>query len=177
MRTWKTTAIVVALCAASAWPVAVQAAGTGGCDSFAWPLKTEIAWMTAAESDAVQSGATLTAPPAKAISLTLQPAGATKFDVAPTGKGKAEDGKAFAGILKFEGVAAPGLYQVSLSHPGWIDVVQDGKALETEAHTGKSDCEGLRKSVRFKIGAGPFSVQLNGVPVDAIKITVRAADE
>lgn len=169
-------AIAISGILACAHPAAVYAAGTGGCDSFAWPLKTELEWMKAADSEAAQSGGKLAAPPAKAIALTLQPADAVTFEVAPTGKGKAEAGKAFGGIITFDGVAEPGLYQVSLSGPGWIDVVQDGKALETEAHTGKSDCEGLRKSVRFKIGAGPFAVQLNGVPEAAIKLAVRRAD-
>lgn len=157
-------------------PASGWAAGSGGCDSFEWPLKTELEWMKAADSAAAQSGATLAAPPAKAIALTLQPVDAVKFDIVPAGKGKAEGDKAFGGIIKFEGVTAPGLYQISLSGPGWIDVVQDGKALATEAHTGKSDCDGLRKSVRFKIGPGPFAVQLNGVPDDVIKIAIRTAD-
>lgn len=174
MKTCKTFAVAIFL--ASAWSNQGFAAGTGGCESFAWPLKTELAWMTAPDSDAAQSGVTLAAPPLKAIALTLQPVDAVKFDVAPTGKGKAEEGKAFGGVLKFDGVAEPGLYQVSLSGPGWIDVIQNGKALATEAHTGKSDCEGLRKSVRFEIGAGPFAVQLNGVPGDSIKIAIRRAD-
>lgn len=178
MKMTKTIAIAVAVAAFAsfAMPSAGYAAGTGGCESFAWPLKTELDWMKATDSEAAQSGATFTAPPAKAIAVTLQPADAVTFDVAPTGKGKAESGKAFGGIITFDGVAEPGLYQVSLSGPGWIDVVQGGKALETEAHTGKSDCEGLRKSVRFKIGAGPFVVQLNGVPEASIKLAIRRAE-
>lgn len=167
-------AIAILTCAA-AWPITGHAAGTGGCESFAWPLKVEIDWMQSADSAAVASGATLAAPPAKAIALTLQPTDVVKFDVAPSGKPKGDAAKTFAGIVKFDGVAAPGLYQVSLSSPGWIDVVQDGKTLETQAHTGKSDCEGLRKSVRFNIGAGPFAVQINGAPNAEIKIAVRNA--
>lgn len=157
-------------------PLPANAAGTGGCASFAWPIKTELEWMHASDSEAVKSGATLTVPPAKAIALALQPSDTVTFEVPPTGKPKGDADKTFAGLVKFEGVAEAGLYQVSLSGPGWIDVVQGGKALATEAHTGKSDCEGLRKSVRFNIGAGPFAVQLNGVPGDAIKIAVRRAD-
>lgn len=168
--------VAVALGLALLAPLKAHAAGTGGCESFAWPMKTELEWMKASDSEAVSSGATLAAPPAKAIVLALQPSDSVTFEIAPTGKGKAEPGKGFGGVVKFEGVAEPGLYQVSLSGPGWIDVVQSGKALATEAHTGKSDCEGLRKSVRFNIGAGPFAVQLNGVPNDAIKISVRRAD-
>lgn len=157
-------------------PVASLAAGTGGCESFAWPLKTEIEWMQAADSQPAASGATLSAPPAKAISLALLPSESVKFALAPTGKPKGDAAKTFGGLVTFEGVPAAGLYQVSLSGPGWIDVIQDGKALETVAHTGKSDCEGLRKSLRFNIGAGPFVVQLNGVQSESVKLAVRAAN-
>ena len=32
------------------------------------------------------------------------------------------------------------------------------------------------RGVRFEIGAGPFSVQLSGVPKDRIKIAIRRAE-
>ena len=46
---------------------AATAAETGGCESFAWPLSTEIAWMNASESETILSGAKLAAPPNNAI--------------------------------------------------------------------------------------------------------------
>lgn len=165
---------VLACCLA--WPVQAPAAGTGGCDSFEWRVKTELEWMASADAEAVTSGATLAAPPGKAIAIALQPMAAVTFAVPSSGKPKGDPAKSFAGVVTFDGVETPGLYQVSLSSAGWIDVVQNGKALDAQAHTGKSDCEGLRKSVRFKIESGPFAVQLSGVPNATIKVVLRPAE-
>ena len=63
-------------------------------------------------------------------------------------------------------MAKPGVYQVTLSSVGWVDVVQNGAALPVTGHTGMKDCAAIRKSVRFEIGSGPFSVQLSGIPQD-----------
>ena len=155
---------------------AATAAETDGCESFAWPLSTEIAWMNASESETILSGAKLAALPNNAISMTLQPMAKVSFSVAPTGNPKSDAPEVFGGVAFFEGVSAPALYQISLSGPGWIDVVQNGAALSPEAHSGKSDCVAVRKSVRFEIATGPFSVQLSGVPKDRIKIAIRRAE-
>lgn len=168
-------AIVIAACSALS-PSVSFAAGTGGCESFAWPLKTELEWMAAGDVEAVASGATLTAPPAKAIAITLQPMESVTFAVPSSGKPKGDPATSFAGTLNFDSVAAAGLYQVSMSRVGWIDVVQNGKTLATEAHSGKSDCIGLRKSVRFNLDAGALSIQLSGVPDSTVKIAIRRAE-
>jgi hypothetical protein len=64
---------------------------------------------------------------------------------------------------------------VTLSVHAWIDVVQNGAPLEAIGHTGSEGCEAMRKSVRFEIGSGPFSIQLNGIPADTLKFTIRPA--
>lgn len=152
------------------------AAGTGGCESFEFPLATELKWMTAGETLAATSGTKLDALPTQAIAVTLVPTGDIKFELAPTGKPKNKPENSFAGLLTFAGVPKADFYQVSLSGPGWIDVIQNGQALKAVAHTGKSDCEGLRKSVRFELAPGPFTVQIADVPAVSIKVTVRKAD-
>jgi hypothetical protein len=152
------------------------AADTGSCESFEFPLATELSWMTAAEADQVASGAKLEAPPAKAVALTLVPTAQAKFETPPTGKPKTKPEESFAGLVTFAGTAEPGLYQVSLSGRGWVDVIQNGVALKSVAHTGKSNCEGLRKSVRFELGAGPFTVQISDVPAAQVRMTVRKPD-
>lgn len=152
-----------------------SAAGTGGCDAFKFPVATELQWMRAPETDAAASGASLPAPPAKAITLTLAPTPSVTFAVQPAKtKGKPEE--TFAALVNFAGTASPGLHQVSLSGSGWIEVIQNGKALPAVAYSGISDCESLHKSVRFDLAAGPFSVQLSDVSVASIKITIRKAD-
>jgi hypothetical protein len=153
----------------------ICAAEPGGCDAFAWPIATELQWMKATDNVAVASGAKLATPPEKAIALTLQPMSAVTFPVAPTSRRKANP-NAFGGIVNFDGAPAPGLYQITLPVAGWIDVLQNGTALRSSAHTGKTDCDGARKSVRFEIGPGPFSLALSGFSEDTVKFVIRRAE-
>jgi len=167
--------ILAVAAAALLAPSAAFADETGGCESFAWPLTTEIGWMKAADSEAAASGAKMAAMPAKAIEFTLQPEESVTFPVAPTARKKSE-GKPFAGTVDFPAVPAAGLYQITLASAGWIDLVQGGKALKPTAHTGKSDCDGARKSLRFYLEAAPFTVELSGIKKDKIKFSIRHAD-
>lgn len=158
-----------------AMPLSANAAETGGCESFAWPLATEMEWMKAADSQMLASGTKLEAPPERAMTLALQPMKVVAFPVAPTSKPRADAGEAYGGVVNFSAVPA-GLYQVTLASAGWIDVVQDSKTLKPTAHTGKSDCDVVRKSVRFDLAAGPFSIELSGISKDSVKFSVRRAE-
>jgi hypothetical protein len=149
---------------------------TGGCASFAWPITTELQWMKATDSQAVASGAKLPSPPARAIALLLEPMSAVSFPVAPTGKLKPE-GDVYGGVVIFDSPSsAPGSYQVTMQTGGWVDVIQDGKALKPTAHSGKSDCDGVRKTIRFNLDPGPFTVEFSNIKKDAIKFAIRQAD-
>lgn len=150
-------------------------AGTGGCESFAFPVTAELAWMRAADVTPVAAGATLKSPPQQAMDVTLLPMADVTFPVTPEGKQK-DDEPAYGAVIQFEAPLAPGLYQISLSAKGWIDAVQDGAALKAVAHSGKSDCEGLRKSVQFEFKDGPLTVQLSGSASPSLKLTIRKAD-
>jgi hypothetical protein len=155
--------------------IGAAAADTGGCQSLAWPLDVELQWTKAANPQAVASGAKLDAPPEKALAVSLAPIESVAFPIPPTSHGKSKEAGRFGALIEFGGVPQPGTYQISLSDVGWIDVVQGGTALHSKAHTGKSDCEGLRKSVRFEIGQGPFTLELSGARTDSIKVTMRKA--
>lgn len=164
----------LALLLCAALPAATARAT--GCDGFLWPLATERAWMTAADSTAVASGATLPVPPVdKAITLALVPAAQVAFPAAPTSTPKPEDADTLGGVVHFDGFPEAGHYQVTLSGPGWIDVVQNSAALEATAHTGSKECADIRKSVRFEIAPGPFAIQVAGVRAREVKIAVRPA--
>lgn len=171
--------IVRKLCVAVGTLVAgaspVLAAGTGGCESFAWPLKTEIAWMTSSDRLAVESGAKLDEMPGKAMNVALQPQADVKLSVPSSGAPKSKPETAYAGTVEIAGGITPGTYQVTLSAGGWIDVVQNGSALVTTEHTGKSDCPGVRKSVRFNFADRPVTLQLTNVASPNIVVTVRPA--
>jgi hypothetical protein len=148
---------------------------TGGCNSFAWSIVTELKWIKAADNEAVKSGAKLPQPPEKAINLSLEPMSAVSFPVAPTGHRKPE-GDVYGGIVSFDSPSgAPGSYQVSMETAGWVDLIQDGKALKSTEHSGKSDCDGIRKTLRFTLDPGPFIVEFSNVKKDSIKFTIRQA--
>lgn len=145
------------------------------CTEFVWPLETERAWFRADDALPLKSGDKFATPPTdKAVSLKLRPAASVELAARPTSTPKPDDAERFAGVVHFEDIAE-GHYQVAISKSGWLDVVQNGKALEATAHTGSPHCDELRKSVRFEIASGPVSVQVYGVPADTIRIAIRPA--
>lgn len=151
------------------------ASDANACTEFVWPLETERAWFRAPDALPLKSGDKLETPPNdKAISLRLRPAKNVELPAPSTGTPKAEDTERFAGAVHFDGLPK-GHYQVAISDHGWLDVVQEGKALESTGHTGSPRCEDLRKSVRFEIASGPFAIQVTGVRKDTIRIAVRPA--
>jgi hypothetical protein len=162
--------------AALLMPASAYADETGGCHSFAWPVTTELQWLKAADSQPVSSGSTLKEPPSKAIKLALLPMDKVAFPVAPTSRRKSNGGDRYGGFVTFDSVGQPGIYQVSLPMAGWVDVIQDGKAIKSAAHTGKMDCDGVRKSVRFDIGPGPVTVEISGIPESSAKFAIRRGE-
>lgn len=166
-------AAAIALCFTLAAAPA-HAADAKGCE-FLWPLKTEMAWMDAANAEKVATGGTLASiPDARAIELALKPAADVTFPVAPTKTAKSGDAKTFSGFVSLEAKEAAHL-QVSISDHAWIDVVQNGKALEATGHTGSHDCPQIRKSVRFEVGTGAFVLEISGAEKETIRIAVRPA--
>lgn len=147
-----------------------------GCDGTAWPIATEVAWMNAGNIQIVNSGETIKTPPEAAMSVVLRPAFQVKLPVPPSGRPKKIGIDNYSGLVKFDGLPKPGLYQVSVSGNGWIDVVQNGTTLAVVAETEAADCIGVRKSFRFEIGEGPFSLQFSSVPRGSIRLTMRPAD-
>lgn len=156
--------------------VGTFAAEPGGCASFAWPVTTEIEWLKASDAEPAASGATLATLPGKAIALSLVPIAKAGLTAADSDKAKDAPADALGGVVHFAGLSDAATYQISLPKKGWINVVQNGKALKSSSHSGKTDCEGLRKSVRFEIAPGPFAVELSGFGEDAIKFTIRRAE-
>ncbi|MFI5315688.1 MAG: hypothetical protein ACHQ6T_08300 [Myxococcota bacterium] len=171
-------AACVALCAvAVALPARVRAAEpAGGCTSFEWPLEVERGWLGAAKLETLQSGATLPAIPQQAFSVALNHSASAALPVSPSGKPHGEARDTYAGTVAIAEVAEPGLYQVTLSGPGWIDVIQGGAPLAARAHTSSADCPNLRKSVRFQLAKGRAILELSSVPGTEIAFAIRRAD-
>jgi hypothetical protein len=150
-----------------------HAEDAAGCKALAWPLDQERAAFASDKLESVGSGAARGPWKEQTLALKLAPQESVDF-AAPTG-GKRKLGKVFGGTLSFDAPAQAERYYVTLSSEGWIDVVQNGAGIKSDAHTSAKDCPGLRKSVRFPVGAFPVVLQLSGIPHDTIKIGIRPA--
>jgi hypothetical protein len=145
-----------------------------GCDKFGWSVARERALFTAANKTEITANTTLESLPSGAFVLHLQPDAKATFAMPPERKSKAEHW--FGGMVRLPAIAKPGLYQMTLSDEAWIDVVQDGRYARSIGSTGRSDCPGLRKSVRFELNAAPFILQLSGVTSETIVVAVSRND-
>jgi hypothetical protein len=145
-----------------------------GCDKFAWPLAHERALFAATGKPSVKAGETFAAIPKDAFVLRLQAGADAGFAMPPERKPKSE--KWFGGIVRLPALDKPGIYQVTLSEEAWIDVVQDGRYARSVGSSGRSDCPGLCKSVRFQLGAAPFVLQLSGTTSDSVAVAIGARE-
>jgi hypothetical protein len=145
------------------------------CTGFKWPLDTELTWFAAGGDVAAKNGDELAEVPSKAIALTLKPSKSVKLPVAAGVKEEAVGSDTFSGWVSFPAGVKPGLYQVTLSTDGWIDVVQNAALVHSKGFTGRRECDVLHKSVRYEIGPGPVSIQITGAPSEKVRLTLNAA--
>lgn len=145
---------------------------SGGCESFKWPLDKERAAFEDAAIEKVASGAARGPLKEQAFVLALAPVADVPF-VLPPGKKKNTD---FGGLVAFAAPEKAATYQVTLGGEGWIDLIQDGAALDAKDHSGVKNCAGLRKSVRFAVGALPVTLQISGAAGDSLKVAIRPAE-
>jgi hypothetical protein len=151
-----------------AWPGLATA--DDGCDKFAWSLARERAAFAAADKTTAKAGDTLTELPGGALVIRLQPGAQASFDMPPERKPRIEAWH--GGLVRLPALTKPGIYQITLSDDAWIDVIQNGRYARSVGSTGRSDCPGVRKSVRLDLDAGPVVLQASGVAPDTIAITI-----
>ena len=145
-------------------------AADDGCEKFAWSLARERAAFAAPDKTTVAAGETLTALPTGAMVIRLQPAAQASFVMPPERKPKTEQWH--GGMVHFPALPKSGIYQITLSDEVWIDVVQNGRYARSVGSTGRSDCPGVRKSLRLDLDASAFALQLSGVAPDTIAIAI-----
>jgi hypothetical protein len=144
-----------------------------GCDKFKWRIEREQAALTSPDQAEVPSGAELTALPGAAIRLSLRAAGEAGLPVAPE---RAPKDGTFAGFAVVKTAPRAGTYTISLSAAGWVDVVQNGQSLKPKAFSGATGCDGIRKTMRYEIGAFPFVLQISGTKDDSVSVAILPSD-
>jgi hypothetical protein len=144
-----------------------------GCDKFKWPIERERAALTAPDRVKLASGGELAALPATGMTLALQAPADARL---PTPPERAPKEGTFAGFTSIKTSPKAGIYTVSLSAGGWVDLVQDGHFLKPKAFSGATDCEGIRKTMKYQIGASPFVLQVSGTRENSVSIAIQPSE-
>ena len=155
-------ALAAASVAALALPAAVHAedAQAPACAAVPAPLPTELAsWPDRAPLDAARRAdrigeATLTV--GKAVDAVLARTADVKYVLRPEKPGGSVS---YGGLFAFT-AEQTGTFRVALGSGAWIDVVKDGKAVESTAHGHGPDCTGVRKMVDFPLEPGSYILQI-----------------
>jgi hypothetical protein len=160
---------LVLLGTAPAW----AAEEPSGCDKFKWPIDRERAALTAPDRVKLASGGELAALPSTGMTLALRAPAEARL---PTPPERAPKEGTFAGFASFKTAPKAGIYTISLSAGGWIDLVQDGHALKPKAFSGATDCDGIRKTMKYEISASPFVLEISGTRENAISVAILPSE-
>ena len=161
--------VLLLLGAAPAW----AAEEPSGCDKFKWPIEHERAALTAPDRAKLASGGELAALPSSGITLALVAPADAKLPNPPE---RAPKEGTFAGFTSVKAAPKAGLYTVSLSAGGWVDVVQDGHFLKPKAFSGATDCDGIRKTMKYQLSAAPFVLQVSGTKENSVSIAILPSE-
>jgi hypothetical protein len=165
-------ALFIALMLLGAVP-AWAAEEPSGCDKFKWPVDRERAALTAPDRAKLTSGAEIAAIPSTGVTLGLRAPAEAKLPSPPE---RAPKEGTFAGFASFKTPPKAGVYTVSLSAGGWVDVVQDGHLLKPKAFSGATDCDGIRKTMKYELSASPFVLQVSGTKEDSVSVAILPSE-
>jgi hypothetical protein len=144
-----------------------------GCDKFKWNIDRERAALTAVERVKLASGTELAVVPSTGMTIALTTPGDARL---PTPPERTPKEGTFAGFTTFKSPAKAGVYTISLSAGAWVDVVQDGHALKPKAFSGATDCDGIRKTMKYEISASPFVLQISGTKENSVSIAILPSE-
>jgi hypothetical protein len=139
-----------------------------GCDKFKWPIDRERAALTALQLPNVATGSDLPADKA-AVVILLRPIGDAALPSPPE---RAPKPDTYGGYVKVNAIPSAGIYTVSLSTGGWVDVLQNGAFLKPQAFSGVTGCDGIRKSMKYQLAAGPAVIQVSGIVSDSLTLAL-----
>ena len=165
-NTYRSLAVVLI---GAAWTPAI-AQEADGCSQFTWSVAKERELFSAQGMTTANSGAGIATVPEHGIVVTLAKGDTVAFP-RPLGR-TPKDPASFGGFIVVNEVKKSGVYQITLSEEAWIDVIQDGNPLPAITHSGRKDCPGIRKSLRFELKGGPLIIQLSGASATTAKVAV-----
>ncbi len=144
-----------------------------GCDKIGWSVKREQNWFADKNLPHRPSGERMRRID-RAVDLTLKPLKDVQFFLPPSIPPQA---KSYAGEITFFGVPKPGVYEVTLSQTGHVDVFENGTRIKALATSNAPHCEDARVSARYDLGTGDLVlVQVTDVATTTIKVAFAAAE-
>lgn len=160
-------AMVVMTLAAPAWAQGADPSCKGV--AVEWPADLK-AWRLAAVpvTAATGSAAAPSIAPGSPARVTLAPKEGVALAVNPP---KPAADKTYAGTVSFT-VPMAGPYRVALDGTAWVDVVMDGKSLDSTSHKHGPNCSGIHKVVDFGLAAGTYVLQLSNSPAATVTVLV-----
>jgi hypothetical protein len=161
---------IAAIVVATSMCVQAHAQEPVGCDKFKWPLDKERATLNGTDLPKIVSGTAVPFPLPFGAIVALKPLADAKLLTPPEQAPKSPD--SFAGFFQAPAPKKAGSYKITVSAPGWIDVIQAGKTVKSTDFSGARGCDGVRKSVKFDLAAAPFTVELSSIKADEIKLAI-----
>jgi hypothetical protein len=152
---------------------ALAAEEPSGCDKFKWNIDHARAVLTAPGRVKLNSGSQVAALPAGGVTLALVTPADAGLPMPPE---RAPKDGTFAGFTKVISAPKAGSYTISLSSGAWVDVVQDGHVLKPAAFSGATDCEGIRKTMKYELSASPFVLQISGARENSLSIAILPSE-
>jgi len=173
MRGVMTVTLLLVSLAPALFGPALAAEEPSGCDRFKWNIEHERVALTAPDRAKLTSGTELAAVPSTGMILALRTPSEAGLPSPPE---RAPKEGTFAGFASFKATPKAGIYTISLSAGAWVDVVQDGHVLKPKGFSGATDCEGIRKTMKYDLAAAPFVLQISGAREDSISIAILPSE-
>ena len=108
-------------------------------------------------------------PLGAAAHLALTPFAQAKLDRPP--ERAPSDPQSFAGLVHLPAPPNAGVYKVTISGEGWLDLIQADGFAKPIAFSGAVGCDGVRKSVKFRL-EGAATLQVTGAKTPDMSVIV-----
>lgn len=132
------------------------------CPATPAPLPAELAgWASPEKTRAANTADTASAVElilGQASDLELYPTPEVTYAIRPA---RPAGSVSKGGLAAFR-IDTAGTYRIAIDSAAWLDVVHDGKTLESVNHGRGPDCSGIRKMVDFKLQPGIYTLQIVG---------------
>lgn len=140
------------------------------CPATPAPLPAALSgWETSTDATAsttANAASAIELIPGQATDLQLAPSASLTYAVRPE---KPERAGSHGGMASLQ-VTQAGSYRIALGSAAWIDLVMDGKSLQSRGHGHGPACSGVRKMVDFALEPGIYVVQIAGSASDKVRV-------